>query len=245
MTPNQTFATPPSPPSSHSASPTADSSRTNTLIITQLPAAFFAPAIQEALRDYFALYGAIHAWAPLKAFSRVLLVYYSEDDAERAKQSCDRLIVGSTQTSPEMTLRVYRADPTPIRQAPKDGMDDHYLRPPPIEKNFLISPPGSPPVGWEQIREEPPNSAPLADDLISALRKLEVEAVHHHHGSGLEVLLEPQEGVGIGVYVEDCDSGEEEGEVEEDWVYGETSPARAKWRPMSTSRPPMSQAVGA
>lgn len=57
----------------------------------------------------------------------------------------------------------------------------------------------------------------------------------------MEVLLEPEEGVGISVFVEDCDGGENGRPVEEEqpeWLYGEMSPARLKWRPMPTSMPP-------
>ena len=43
------------------------------------------------------------------------------------------------------------------------------------ERNFLISPPGSPPVGWEQTREEPPNEVALAEDLQRALEQLRVQ----------------------------------------------------------------------
>jgi hypothetical protein len=46
------------------------------------------------------------------------------------------------------------------------------LQVPELEKNWLISPPGSPPVGWQQIREEPPNSNVLAHDLSHALSAL-------------------------------------------------------------------------
>lgn len=48
---------------------------------------------------------------------------------------------------------------------------DHLL-PPSTDRNFLISPPGSPPIGWEPIREDPPNRETLAGDLMEALRKL-------------------------------------------------------------------------
>jgi calcipressin-2 len=111
-----------------------------------------------------------------------------------------------------------------------------YLRPPDIEKNFLISPPGSPPEGWEQVREDPPNTIPLAEDLIMALKKLQV-----HNNSGFEVVMEPEE-AGIGVYVEDCDwcpdqprwveEEEEEEEEKADWPYG-------KWKPAPTAFPPI------
>ena len=142
-----------------------------------------------------------------------------------------------------MVLRVYRADPTPILTPSGSGEGNIYLRPPEHEKNFLISPPGSPPVGWEPIREEPPNPTPLADDLMAALKKLKVQEETRHRGPGPEVLIAPEDdGVGIGVYVEDCDGGEggqAHEEHEEVWVYGETAPARTRWKPMPTAMPPM------
>ena len=111
------------------------------------------------------------------------------------------------------------------------------------EKNFLISPPGSPPVGWEQLREDPPNATPLAGDLIAALRKLEVQEESARRGPGIEVLLEPEEGVGISVCVEDCDAVVQiDGDVdmdEEDWAYGELAPSRMRFRPPPTAMPPI------
>jgi calcipressin-2 len=105
----------------------------------------------------------------------------------------------------------------------------------------LISPPGSPPVGWEPIKEDPPNATPLADDLIAALRKLQV----HRKNSSREMLLEPEDGVGVTVYVEQCGGDEEEEEEEEDhndedWVYGQPSPMMQRWTPIRTSLPPIS-----
>ncbi|KAH8926000.1 hypothetical protein BT69DRAFT_1279221 [Atractiella rhizophila] len=73
----------------------------------------------------------------------------------------------STACSP---LRVYfgpRTDPALLSEP-------SFLQVPTTDKNFLISPPGSPPVGWEQIVEDPPNAAPLAQDLMQALRYLTV-----------------------------------------------------------------------
>ena len=148
---------------------------------------------------------------------------------------------------PEYILRVYRADPTPIEDD-ETHEHNHYLRPPVNEKNFLISPPGSPPVGWEQIREDPPNDTPLANDLMTALRKLEIQAENERRGPGPEVLLEPEEGVGISVCVEDCDAEYSTVQVtneEEDWAYGEMAPSRTRWKPapaamIPTAMPPVS-----
>ena len=135
-------------------------------------------------------------------------------------------------------MRVYRGDPTPL--SPTDGEEgNHYLRPPAIEKNFLISPPGSPPVGWEQIREDPPNATPLAHDLMTALQKLHLQQGSHSE-SGVEVLIEPDEAeAGIAIYVEDCDRESREEEEEKDWAYGERSPSRLKWKPVPTAMPAM------
>ncbi|TFK45618.1 Calcipressin-domain-containing protein [Heliocybe sulcata] len=236
---------PPSPPSlesssSRSPSPSPNSRRTNTLIVTQLPPAFFHPMVLNTLREHFASYGEIHSWAPIRAFARAILVYYREDDAEQAKLECDGLVIEATKDSPETVLRVFRGDPIPLSPlSPSASQDDTtYLKPPPLEKNFLISPPGSPPVGWEPLKEEPPNSAPLADDLVAALKKLQVREKR----SSIEVLIEPEES-GVGVYVEDCSGDEEEEEIdaEEDWAYGETAPSRVKWKPVPTSRPQMGQ----
>lgn len=48
-----------------------------------------------------------------------------------------------------------------------------HLQVPAHTKNFLISPPGSPPVGWEPVEEDPPNTAALAADLMAALARLQ------------------------------------------------------------------------
>jgi hypothetical protein len=240
-------------------SPPLSPVRTNTLIVTGLPPAFFQPVVLNTLKACFAAYGTIHSWVPLKNFYRAIVVYYHEDDAELAKQEFDGFVIGATNDRPETTLRVWRADPTDLEQDP----DSQHLHPPALEKNFLISPPGSPPVGWEQVKEEPPNATPLADDLIVALRKLEIQAEFSRSKlegrNGVEVLIDPEEGHGIGVYVEDCDwvdkddmdvYGDDERSNGEGWAYDVSSRYRmgpggalpAEWRPSmpTTSRPPMS-----
>ncbi|WBW74148.1 serine/threonine protein phosphatase (calcipressin) regulatory subunit Rcn1 [Schizosaccharomyces osmophilus] len=51
-------------------------------------------------------------------------------------------------------------------------MQNSSLKVPKSEKNWLISPPGSPPLGWTPIKEESPNSAHLAHDLQLRLDQL-------------------------------------------------------------------------
>ncbi|KAM5542791.1 hypothetical protein V8D89_003752 [Ganoderma adspersum] len=232
---------PTSPPSLTMSSPSSPR-RTNTLVMTRLPPHFFEPLIQDAFRSHFESYGPLYSWAPIKGFARVIMTYFSETDAEMAKESNDGLVFGDLHREPEFVLRVYRADPTPI-DSDETREHNYYLKPPANEKNFLISPPGSPPVGWEQLREDPPNATPLAGDLIAALRKLEVQEESARRGPGIEVLVEPQDGVGISVCVEDCDAvALIDGDVDmddEDWAYGELAPSRMRFRPPPTSMPPI------
>lgn len=53
------------------------------------------------------------------------------------------------------------------------------------------------------------------------------------------MLLDPEDGAGIGVYVEDCDMEDLEIDDERDWVYGEDNPSRMVYQPVPTARPPM------
>jgi hypothetical protein len=60
-------------------------------------------------------------------------------------------------------LRVYLSKPIKMKNTTK------YLELPKQEKSFLISPPASPPVDWEQVHEDPPV---VNFDLLSAISKL-------------------------------------------------------------------------
>ena len=41
-------------------------------------------------------FGEVYAWAPIRSFSRVLIVYYNEGDAESAKSGADGLHIDAT-----------------------------------------------------------------------------------------------------------------------------------------------------
>lgn len=101
------------------------------------------------------------------------------------------------------TLRVFRALPTPLATLADPSLN--HLAPPELEKNFLISPPGSPPIGWEQITEEPPNAAPLAEDLLAALEKLELNYGNPGEDGRAELIRADEVNGGIGVWVEDAE----------------------------------------
>jgi Calcipressin len=243
----------PPPPSS------VEDDSTNTLILTGLSTELFVPDFLRQLRGLFASYGEINQWVPLRSLARIIIVYLYDEDSARAKHGAGELLCDETIGRYELTptshrcvlsnrrcvfyspkpLRVYFADRSPIR-FDASAPDVNYLKVPELEKNFLISPPGSPPVGWEPVREDPPNPTPLADDIMAALRHLQLM----QKSPGMEMLLHPDEGSGIGISVEDCGCNEEADSVEEvDWNYGEPRPSRNKWKPTPTVLPPLRAAV--
>lgn len=66
-------------------------------------------------------------------------------------------------------VRIYFGEHTPIQG--EEGEDQH-LHPPSLGKLLFISPPPSPPCGWEIREEEPPNKDVHAEDLQKALAGL-------------------------------------------------------------------------
>ena len=55
--------------------------------------------------------------------------------------------------------------PSDLNKSPKS----QYLEPPQPQRQFLISPPGSPPDGWEPVKERAPA---INYDLIAAITNL-------------------------------------------------------------------------
>lgn len=133
----------------------------NTLLITNLQAPeIFAGANLESIRQAINQHAAIHTFAPLKSFRRVIVSFYTVEDAINIRQVLDgETVLGSR-------VRVYFGQPTKI------DIEDQHLQAPKSQKLFFISPPPSPPVGWEMRNEEPPNKEVHAEDLADALSKL-------------------------------------------------------------------------
>ena len=75
----------------------------------------------------------------------------------------------------ESRIRVYFGEPTRIEELEKTR-EERQLRVPQADKQFFISPPPSPPHGWESKEEDPPNKDVHAEDLAAALHKLERRA---------------------------------------------------------------------
>jgi hypothetical protein len=109
-------------------------------------------------------------WAPLKSFRRIIVSFLDEESAIRIRQILDgEEIMGEV-------VRVYFGQHTPIK--PKD----EHLNLPDAGKLFFISPPPSPPHGWEMKLEGAPNKQVHAEDLAEALARL-----HHKPQSDVAV----------------------------------------------------------
>jgi len=103
----------------------------------------------------------------LRSFRRVRVDFASNLAAARAKDSLDMTPVGDN------IIHCY------FIQVLSPCTSEAYLQPPPLEKQFLISPPCSPPVGWEQPREGVP--VPLDYDLLAAMAQLAPGETHELH----------------------------------------------------------------
>ena len=133
----------------------------NTLLVTNLqsPAIFSPPTLQE-IRDLISQHAPLHSFAPLKSLRRIVCSFHTVEDAIEIRKLLDGTSIMDNR------CRVYFGEPTPIE------IVDQHLAAPQFQKQFFISPPPSPPMGWEMRNEDPPNKAVYADDLASALAKL-------------------------------------------------------------------------
>ena len=78
-------------------------------------------------------------------------------------------MLDGTPLSENDRVRIYFGEPTPLLG--EQGEDQH-LKAPSLGKLLFISPPPSPPAGWEIREEEPPNKDIHAEDLQRALAGL-------------------------------------------------------------------------
>ncbi|QSZ36539.1 hypothetical protein DSL72_006419 [Monilinia vaccinii-corymbosi] len=141
----------------------------NTLLITNLKdAEIFRPDNLQTIKDLINTSAPIHSWAPLKSFSRIIVSFFDDASAIRIRQILDGEEIMGVQ------VRVYFGQPTSI--SPKDK----HLNLPDAGKLFFISPPPSPPHGWEMKMEDAPNKQVHAEDLAEALAKL-----HHRPNTDL------------------------------------------------------------
>ncbi len=92
---------------------------------------------------------------------RIIVSFPTENDAIKVRQEID-----GTAFLSHSVAKCYFGEPTPIDNNTK------YLDRPDAGRLFFISPPPSPPVGWEMRHEDPPNKEVHAEDLATKLQRL-------------------------------------------------------------------------
>ncbi|POS82521.1 hypothetical protein EPUL_006393 [Erysiphe pulchra] len=98
--------------------------------------------------------------APLKSFRRIIVSFFDINSAIQIRQLIENDAILGEQ------CKVYFGQPTSIETK------EAHLNLPDAGKLFFISPPPSPPHGWENRLEDAPNKQVVAEDLAKALKKL-------------------------------------------------------------------------
>ncbi|KAK4923030.1 hypothetical protein LTR49_009692 [Elasticomyces elasticus] len=135
----------------------------NLLLITHLDAPeIFTAANLESIRAAINAHAPIHSFSPLKSMRRIICTFFTTEDAIAIRQVLDgETVLGSR-------VRVYFGSGVKIDITE----EERWLQAPKSGKLFFISPPPSPPMGWEMQNEALPNKDVHADDLAEALAKL-------------------------------------------------------------------------
>eukprot|EP00096_Caligus_rogercresseyi_P004402 TRINITY_DN18645_c0_g1_i1.p1 TRINITY_DN18645_c0_g1~~TRINITY_DN18645_c0_g1_i1.p1 ORF type:complete len:240 (-),score=79.28 TRINITY_DN18645_c0_g1_i1:482-1201(-) len=114
--------------------------------------------IKSNFENMFREFGQSATFHYLRSFRRIRIGYGNHVSASQAKATLHNTPVGSK------VIHCYFLQVLSPR-----ADEDAFLAVPPLEKQFLISPPSSPPVGWEPSRED----RPVVDmDLIAAVAQL-------------------------------------------------------------------------
>jgi len=126
-----------------------------------------------------------------KSFKRARINFSSQSTAAQARIQCQQRRVGDT------LINCYYIQTDADDSDTEDTLNrgTSFLKPPPLEKQFLISPPASPPVGWEPVNE----ATPLINfELLAALSNLAPGQAHTLHPES-----EDQPGIVVHICCED------------------------------------------
>ncbi|BET01018.1 Calcipressin [Nesidiocoris tenuis] len=138
------------------------------LIVTNLDSVLFkSDELKKQVELLFGQFGEPVSFQYFRSFRRMRVNYSSPSAAAKARIQLHQTPFLNTY------INCYFAQPvTPIDNA------DRHLQPPALTKQFLISPPASPPVGWEP-RDE---GEPLVNyDLLAAIANLTPGSTHELH----------------------------------------------------------------
>lgn len=155
------------------------------IIVTNLENSLFkSDDLKKEIESLFKQFGEVGSFQYFRSFRRMRVNYNYPTAAAKA-----RIQLHQTQFL-NTIINCYFAQPvTPIDAA------DRHLQPPALTKQFLISPPASPPIGWEP-RDE---GEPLVNyDLLAAIANLTPGGTHELHAAS---------GSQPGIVVHVCEEG--------------------------------------
>lgn len=143
----------------------------NTLIITELNnLAIFQPSSLDVIKSQIGTVAPLNSFSPLPSFRRLLCSFMSEQAAIQVRQLLEQHAIRTDRGVP-LQSKIYFGEPTPVVD-PETARRNNLLEAPHIDKLFFISPPPSPPHGWQMRHEDPPNKEVHASDLAEALERL-------------------------------------------------------------------------
>ncbi|KAH0546268.1 protein sarah [Cotesia glomerata] len=141
------------------------------VIVTNVdPRVFKSNELKAEIEELFKQFGENASFQYFKSFRRMRVNYNLPSAAAHARIQLHQAKFGDT------NINCYFAQPvTPI------DIEDRHLHPPALTKQFLISPPASPPVGWAPRPEDEPL---VNHDLLAAIANLSPGGTHEIHPGG-------------------------------------------------------------
>lgn len=159
------------------------------LIVTNMePGVFSNMELRREFEAVFRTFDENATFQYLKSFRRVRVNFTSPQAAAEARIRCHEVKFGENRLACYFAQHVDK----------ENNNDDPHLQPPLPYKQFLISPPASPPVGWEPVEEAEPT---INYDILSALANLAPGETHELH---------PQSDEHPGIIVHICEQDEED-----------------------------------
>ncbi|RWS26302.1 Calcipressin-3-like protein [Leptotrombidium deliense] len=180
----------------------------NSLIVTSVDSRVFSSG--DTRTEFEALFKKFEpnvTFQYFKSFKRVRVNYNNPLFAARARIECDQRKVG------DGIINCYFGQ---MADSPSKEHNDNLLQPPSPVRQFLISPPASPPVGWQPCDEAHPI---INYELLAALSNLTAGESHELH---------PPSESQPAIVVHICEDGEED---------EQTKSGRSKIQ--QTKRPPL------